>query len=191
MKVSRQTISQQCEVTRRRWRSAYQQNRGLTGHPASLSSSTAHQPAPQLIKMFVFSFSVQTHLAKIKPWCFDFLYEPFYFPFRVFTVVGSLQKPIVHLCVVCVCSATLRPARFSVPTAHSAVWCVCAFLLVMFKSAVLSGCSCLALLGLAQACALLKTVNTLIMSQSTVQMPLKKTRKHYPHLSFFLPRHGC
>lgn len=58
-------------------------------------------------------------------------------------------------------------------------------------SPVLPGCLHLAPLRLAQARALLKTLNTLITSQSTVRMLLKK--KSYPHVCIFLflPCHGC
>lgn len=80
---------------------------------------------------------------------FDFLCEPFYFPFKVFTGVGSLQKPIAQLCGVYVCSAPLHPAQFSVPAAHSTFWCVCAFFVGRVQSPVLSCCSCLISLGLA------------------------------------------
>lgn len=136
MKVSRQTISQQCEIMM-----SHDGDGGV--HISRIAASQVTRPSsrPPLLINPLHSWSsclrsqflFQRHLAKIKPSRFDFLCEPFYFPFRVFTVVGSLQKPIVHLCVVCVCSATPRPARFSVPVAHSAIWCVCAFLVVMFN----------------------------------------------------------
>lgn len=160
MKVSRQTISQQCEIMM-----SHDGDGGV--HISRIAASQVTRPSsrPPLLINPLHSWSsclrsqflFQRHLAKIKPSRFDFLCEPFYFPFRVFTVVGSLQKPMVlHLCVVCVCSATPRPAWFSVPAAHSAIWCVCAFLVVMFN---LPSCPAAGVwLGLARARALLKAV---------------------------------
>lgn len=70
--------------------------------------------------------------AKIKPRCFDFLCELFYFPFKVFALAGRSQRRTVRLCV-CVCSASLHPAHFSVPASHCGFWWVCAFPPLVFS----------------------------------------------------------
>lgn len=103
---------------------------------AFCSASCAHQPGDDRAVCGVHLFRVAVHIfsSKIKPQCFNFPCEPLYFSFySIYRSWGFAEADCGSVCCFCVCCASLRPAQFSVPAAHSAFWCVCAFLSVVFS----------------------------------------------------------
>lgn len=161
---------------------------------AFCSASRAHQPGDDRAVCGVHLFRVAVHIfsSKIKPQCFNFPCEPLYFSFySIYRSWGFAEADCGSVRCFCVCCASLRPAQFSVPAAHSVFWCVCAFLSVVFS---LPSCPavCIWLCFAWHKHAHFWKLSTLSYHVSiNCWEPLKKKIKCYPQvLIVFLPRHG-